>query len=341
MAEHRAVVAWGLYARSCIDVNIFTSACVGCRDAHTFGVALIDDLQPDGCDAVSHAIEAAAVLPAAVDPVDMRYWPRTRALFGAMTMRVPKAVMYVKLDADTFFSVRELRSSLLRRWLPPLLHHSAVSTTSIGRFNSSRSFRSSIAANSSSSGSAGRSPPEYFGKELHIFSYLGRRLTYMQGGAYMLSRRAALAAAACMLGPWRRCPTQAFEDLNNRKVNAQMRNTCYVPQVIAEDLLLGTCMRDANVSGSALACVLTLRAGTVHPSSNHLPARPNNTRPAGLTSDTARASATDVARDASEVRGRLAKLRSRCACPIAAHPLKTPHLLEVMANTSRERGCAV
>ena len=39
-----ATIAWGIYARSCVEVDAFVRACLGCDDANyrTLGVALID-----------------------------------------------------------------------------------------------------------------------------------------------------------------------------------------------------------------------------------------------------------------------------------------------------------
>jgi hypothetical protein len=37
-----AHVVWGVYARTCSEVDPFTAACIGCSAPHTYGVALLD-----------------------------------------------------------------------------------------------------------------------------------------------------------------------------------------------------------------------------------------------------------------------------------------------------------
>ena len=80
-----------------------------------------------------------------------------------MTASVPRAAWYVKLDTDTFFNIQRLRISLV----PP----SAIE------------------------------PPHYVGKPMRVFSYKRAPLTYMQGGAYVLSHTAAQAVATCQHAP--------------------------------------------------------------------------------------------------------------------------------------------
>ena len=60
-------VAWGVYARSCTAVDLFSSACIGCADAHTFSVALVDDVLPpgQGCAGVTRTFRASEELSAA------------------------------------------------------------------------------------------------------------------------------------------------------------------------------------------------------------------------------------------------------------------------------------
>ena len=65
--------------------------------------------------------------------------------------------------------------------------------------------------------------PDYIGKPLHIFSFKGQNLTHMQGGGYVLSRKAAMAVSTCELGQWRECPSSVFRDMKNAKANEMIR----------------------------------------------------------------------------------------------------------------------
>jgi hypothetical protein len=298
-AQRAAVpLAFGMYARHCAEVNAFMLACVGCVAPSVVGVAMVDAVPASGrCAGVAHTVESAAVLPRRVeplDPADMRYWPRTHALFQLLVARAPRAAWFVKLDADTFFNADELRAVLGVRAAQLAAAH-----------------------------------VDYIGKELRLFSYKGARLVYMQGGGYVLSARAARAAAACTLGSWRRCPNRVFEDLHNKQVNAQIRRSCFVPQTIAEDLYMGTCMQEANFTPSAQPCMLTLGAATVH-------AGENQTQHANSS-----AARHAVMRHSDhDVRSRMGRLlKTRCACPITVHPLKSAGQLLWVRNRSLERGC--
>ena len=320
---HAIVVAWGVYARHCAEVKTFVQWCVGCAPSNsTHSVALIDHGNVEHCDAVTHTISSSRVLPpegVRLFPADLRYWPRTHALFQLLTAHVPDASWYLKLDTDTFFNLLALRAFLFSAQADISPRSNIADGSRRGNGDSNRGVRAPLA--------------EYVGKEMHLFAYKGHRLVYMQGGGYMLSRRAALVVAACSLGSWRRCPNRVFEDLHDRGVNALMRNSCYVPQTIAEDLYVGTCMRDANISAIGQPCFLTLRAATVHPQ------RRTENESASFGGVWPVAQAANQASIEAEVKYRMIKLKSRCPCPFTAHPLKGAAMLEWARNKSRTRGC--
>ena len=185
----RANIAWGVYARDCSEVKAVASACIGCQDRATHGLAIVDRFQlsreaklsPERCNGVQHTVLAAHVLPPArsanaTPASDLRLWPKTQALFQLLLRHVPGAMFYLKLDTDTFLNVRRLREDLL-------------SGISWGE----------------------TAPPDYLGKPLRIFRFHGTKLTHMQGGACMnhcasnctrASRRSlslsSLAHACCM-----------------------------------------------------------------------------------------------------------------------------------------------
>jgi hypothetical protein len=307
------VIAWGMYSRSCAEVEMFARACVGCGKASiAVGIALVDHVT-DGsaCKGLAHTIPSWRVLsPKSEPPVpaEMRYWPRTHTLFQQLVQRVPQASWYVKLDSDTFFNALEL-------WHILAAKQAQLAAARVG----------------------------YLGKEMRLFSYMDRRLVYMQGGAYVLSRYAAHMAAACSLGSWRHCPNRVFKDLNNRHVNELMRRTCYVPSTIAEDLYVGVCMREANVTGASQPCMLTLGAGTVHNQS----ASTGGAEAGGFTNASwGKGSASPAhwpqrVASVADVRSRFTRLlKTRCACPISVHPLKSNEQLLWVRNRSKTRSCA-
>lgn len=295
-------VAWGVYARSCDEVDTFVSACIGCDDQHTTGVVLID--APRASDTAAHYTRwqcggvrrprrlhtffASQLLPATppsdLPPTHRRYWPRTRALMRQMAALAPHAAYYIKADSDALLNVLALRAAI-----PP--------------------------------GAA-----DYIGKPMSVFEFQGAPLTYMQGGAFVLSRPAALRLATCKLGSWRHCPPSVFTDISSAAGDRRIHERCDSPQTNAEDLLTGVCvMHLANASVVAVPrplghpCFRTLGRGTIQ-HRQHLRA--------------------DSVSALSEVGERLRRARGGlCRCPISAHPLPGSLLLQAARNLTIADGC--
>ena len=164
-----AVIAWGVYARGCDEVDAFARACVGCHDSQTHSVALIDTprvtdnasygawrcasatytfqseqvaLPPHSAGWPVLARKAGALAAPVVPASDLRYWPRTQALFRQLTAAVPMATWYIKLDIDVFLNLHRVRSMLLSSLKP---HHVQ--------------------------------PPDYIGKGMRVFNYKNEPLT--------------------------------------------------------------------------------------------------------------------------------------------------------------------
>ena len=307
-----AHVVWGVYARTCTEVDQFTAACIGCSAPHTYGVALLDGPSSAAnaknyvswrCQGVDRTFFGDHVLPhhpfgSKIPPSEARYWPRTRALFQQMTLNVPNADYYLKLDCDTFLNMNILRTRLLAH-VEPGLHM----------------------------------PPDYVGKSMGgTFSFEGRNLMYMQGGAYALSRRAALAVANCTLGSWKWCPPTVFRNRRDPVADAKMHQSCNYPAANAEDVYVGTCLQEAFFSIEDQLhyddhpCMLTLKAGRSHSLTRI------GTQTAGLNKTT---------RHGLKLLIRLLeKHNSSCGpCIISAHPLKSVGLLLSAREHSLRAGC--
>ena len=72
------------------------------------------------------------------------------------------------------------------------------------------------------------------------------RFVYMQGGAYVLSRRAALSMAPCPRGGWARCPGRYLYDIKNRTSALSTVSECFHEQLsFNEDVYVGACMAEA------------------------------------------------------------------------------------------------
>jgi hypothetical protein len=352
----RTIIAWGVYGRGCSEIEAFSKACIGCTERNTYGLALLDAPKVDSsatasysswrCAGTTHTFLVEQVLvyrkPNSSTPAsDLRYWPRTQALLKQLTTTIPHATFYVKLDTDTFLNVQRLRTALL----------------------SGLSFGDASA-------------PDYIGKPLRIFSFKGLNITHMQGGGYVLSRRAAVAAATCELGSWRECPSSVFRDMNNKNADRMIRQRCDWPATNAEDLMTGVCMHMARMKPHSHPCMLTLRAATAHRRQRPPAASPSQVLSAaaaplpsygggGQASDIS--SFLDVALNISmEARALvnasgsatlkvidprsnpdnialLQKLRThpRCPCSITAHPLKGDGVLMMAREAAFEKGCAI
>ena len=147
---------------------------------------------------------------------------------------------------------------------------------------------------------------------------------YMQGGAMALSRRAAVAAAGCVLGPWRECPNKVFKDVNNPVVNAEIQKNCNAPQTNAEDLYIGVCMKEANMTPMGHPCMRTIGAATMHSQKS------TQVVSAGYNAVTSSESKRIL---------RLLENTGHCRCPITVHPLKSSHMLMLMRKAYWEWGC--
>lgn len=185
---------------------------------------------------------------------------------------------------------------------------------------------------------AGRNT-DYFGRTMRFFSYGAHNLTHLQGGGYVLSRRAASALAACKLGPWVNCPPASrggvFRDVHDRKGDAYIQSRCDAPQVNAEDLLTGVCMHEAGFAPAHNWCMKALGAAT-----DHTPTAASRAGSAAPSRSVARDALPSTAVRQGNAR-LLHKLRHdpRCPCPITAHPLKGAELLGHARRAMEQIGC--
>jgi hypothetical protein len=281
-----AGIAWGVYAASCASVEEFSRACIGCASPNNFGVALLDDpprastltlecagvrafptsqLLPESNTAsIPLSTMAASSSAMGASRRSLHNWAKTTALLRLLTAIFPLCEWYIKVDTDTFLHLVQLRARLL--WHLPL--------------NATQ-------------------PPDYVGRALHLFSYRGAPLTYMQGGAVVLSRRAAMALTVWQPGNWSACPNRVLRDVKNRKVDAQMRSRCFVRQTsdYAEDLFTGIAMHEGGFSAMGHPCMLSLESDG----------------------------------NATGLRKFLRSRLPRCnGCPISVHPLKSDAALRKM-----------
>ncbi len=153
---------------------------------------------------------------------------------------------------------------------------------------------------------------------------------YMQGGAYVLSRRAALVVAGCTLGPWRDCPPTVFSDSSNPAANAAIQAKCNAPQTNAEDLYVGVCVKDANLTLLANACMRTMQGATQHKKESYSDSPTTQVVSRGFKSVSAK--------DEHRMLHRLSEMH-KCRCPLSLHPVKGPTLLQATREFFRSRGC--
>lgn len=132
----------------------------------------------------------------------------------------------------------------------------------------------------------------------------------------VLSRRAARAVATCSLGAWRTCPGTVFRDHSNPTADAWIKGHCAAPETNAEDLYVGTCVKEArNLTLVAQPCMVTLGRGVLHTSwaSRRLgPQRDLLTDPGNATLSRA------GRRAALDALARFQRRHEACACPITA-----------------------
>jgi len=202
------------------------------------------------------------------------------------------------VDADVFLSISQLRVTLLRDSRP--LPHSSHSRPP--------------------------RPRDYIGKAISFSNlrFHGQQLTYMQGGAYMLSRRGAEALASCPFATYDECPNRHFR---YEGAASEVQTRCFSRQTDnmwgAEDIWSGVCMLVANLSATPEPCMLTLGGTPIVKGESHRSSDPTAT-----------------------VREVLATLRafrvrkSRCPCPISVHPLKSNASMWALRAEFQSSSCA-
>lgn len=81
-------------------------------------------------------------------------------------------------------------------------------------------------------------PPKLTSPYTPHFSFKGRPLTYMQGGAFVLSHSAANSLQQWTPGEWSACPNKVIHDIVDPITDGLMRASCFVQQTsdYAEDL---------------------------------------------------------------------------------------------------------
>ena len=238
---------------------------------------------------------------------------------------------YVKLDTDTFFNVQQARELIVYFVASGIRSgtHGQVPQACPQR-RPHLSGRSNLLPYSQAvyklTGHVsvrqvlGSRLPDYIGHAMNIFSYKGRKLTYMQGGGYILSRRAASAVASCQLGEWKHCPALVFRDMHDPISNARLRANCTDKSTNAEDLYVGACLRDKAESSQWTTSLkvfphrgfMTATHGTLH---------------YGEFSATESFNAT------------MTRVSLRRTCSITLHPIKGPEALQLAREVSRIKGC--
>ena len=140
------------------------------------------------CPAADHTAAAASLLSVATLELARNgtriNFMKTRALMGFMRARVPEARWFVNVDTDAVLNLLRLRAVLAQ----------ALAASTGGTV-------------------------DYVGKALHVFAYRRRQsyfdgsspFTYMQGGGYVLSPRAAASMSRCPRGNWSSCPNRFFK----------------------------------------------------------------------------------------------------------------------------------
>ena len=233
------------------------------------------------------------MLPSGVEAAtDLANFPKSIALFGALVARVPNASWYIKIDTDTFLNV------------PQLL---LVLAAADGR-------------------------ADYLGKSMFLFDLREgqthfhidppQQFTYMQGGMYALSRRAAVAVASCPQrgGPWLTCPNQYFTDVSNSRVGGAMEQSCVrkgATDNSKEDLLVGACVAET----AQMHAQMTLRT---HPCIVNQGYREEIFAEAGYWRDIFRHE----------------WVKQLCGCPVALHSIKDPVQLNRIGRLVHEE-CVV
>lgn len=344
-----ALIAIGMYSRTCAAVDDFTAACIGClpppaaaaqRPHRVRLFALVDELPPSGRCLGTHTYDADDLVPelaalrASHGLQTADAWrrsgtlasslnlPKLRAVMRLMVVGAPRASYYLKVDTDTLLSIPTLRRSLLG-------HVPAAAHRSNGTADAASSTSSPTDGGGDQGSSRGAPPlrplpaspppplPDYIGRGIRIFMYRGARLTFMQGSAVAFSPRAASALARWTddATPWLRCPNRWLRDVNNHTADRLMRTRCFIRETssYAEDLYTGMLLTDANVTAAHHQCMINMQA------------------PLG----SGATSGHGVIRLMSQ------RVR-RCVgrCPISVHPLKTNATLWLARRYLEAQGCA-
>jgi hypothetical protein len=273
-------VAWGTYARACSpDVTGLVEACIGCEQRCS--VMMVDRLPVAGelCATTADVVLSASALHPGLARLHEKFvqFQKTKVLFGLLASSCSRASFYLKADTDAYVDLPLLSASLL------------------------------VAPAASA---------DYIGKLMQQFSFKGARLTYMQGGAYVLSRRAATAVGSCALGEWFRCPNSVLNDTLCQGpkpaaacVHRGVTHRCFTwHQTFTEDLFTGICLREAALAG-----------GVAHYHHPCMIAKNN--------------------RHATSHNARWACLRTGAKCFVSEHPFKTRAALHIVKKRNA-KACA-
>lgn len=115
-------------------------------------------------------------------------------------------------------------------------------------------------------------PPKLTSPYTPHFSFKGRPLTYMQGGAFVLSHSAANSLQQWTPGEWSACPNKVIHDIVDPITDGLMRASCFVQQTsdYAEDLcacLACLCPHTLRICALALPAYAHIRS---HSAVKHL-----------------------------------------------------------------------
>lgn len=179
----RMALALGMYARHCREFAAWHRAFIPTGNVSV--TLMLDEAATADCAAA----DATRLTASRLDQATLKLrssgvrvnWQKTRALFTLLVELQPTATWYVKVDTDTLLNGPSLARVLGRA-------------------------------------GAAAEPPQYIGKPMRLFTFRGsRKFVYMQGGAYALSRAAAVAMGGCPRGEWAACPNRFLVDVNNNR----------------------------------------------------------------------------------------------------------------------------
>lgn len=277
-------MAIGLYSPTCEAATKFVKACNGCVRLHRTLriIAMLDtlpQLQPAAscCSEIDVSVRTASVLSnttLALQASGARInFYKTRALLRLLLTHAPAASYYVKADTDALLNLPLLQ--LLLTELPAPIDYLG---RSMRLFNLRKEGRAWFNLSTGHTGSTRQRMS---------------RFVYMQGGAYVLSRRAAASLCAdCPRGPWSTCPGRFWRDVHNETAARISDGACLSQDLsFNDDLYTGACMAEA----AGRLPDFTIAA---HPCFWSIPATSHHSTPFWY------------------------GLRERCACPLSVHALK-------------------